>query len=287
MIFLILCILCSTSLLLFFKLFEKYQVNFLQGIVFNYLTCVIIGAFFTDFSTLHFSFDTPWFLYAIILGSFFIGIFFLSSLTTKYLGVSVGTISMKLGVIFPIIIGLWIYREAYTFYTITGFVLALFAVVFSTVKFQKIQEHPTNVYWLPFIVWIGSGFCDSTVQYVSQTYFNQKDGFEAFVWMVFLCAFIIGSIAMLFMRIKIQFKNILGGILLGIPNYGSMYFLFKAIDSLKLNYNMASSAIFTLNNISVVLLSSVAAILFFKEKLNTMNWFGLVLAVLAIWCISM
>lgn len=286
MFYLLLCILCCTSLLLFFKLFEKFEIDFLQGIVFNYLTCVLIGAYFTDFSTLEFSFNTPWLLFAIFLGSLFIGIFFLSSLTTKHLGVSVGTISMKLGVIFPIMIGLFIYHETYTLYTILGIITALLAVVFSTVKFQKIQSQPKNIYLLPFIVWIGSGICDSMVQYVSHTFFSGKSGFEAFVLIVFFIAFLLGAMAVFYLKQKITLKNALGGFLLGIPNYGSMYFLFKAIDSLTATYQMSSSSIFTLNNISIVLLSSLMAIFIFKEKLNKLNWLGLALAVISIFLIS-
>lgn len=286
MLYLILCILCCTSLLLFFKWFEKYEVNFLQGIVFNYLTCAIIGAFLTDFSSVSISFNNPWFLYAILLGSLFIGIFFLSGLTTKHLGISVGTISMKLGVVFPILIGLFIYHEHFTFYTISGIITALLAVVFSTVKFQKIQSQPKNVYLLPFVVWIGSGLCDSMVQYVSQKFFRSSAGFEAFVLIVFFFAFTLGGLAVVYQRQKITLKNIVGGCLLGIPNYGSMYFLFKAIDDLQSNHQMASSVIFTLNNIAIVLLSSVIAIALFNEKLNRLNWIGLALAVISIWLIS-
>lgn len=285
MVYLLLCVLCCSSLLLFFKWFEKYEVDFLQGIVLNYLTCALIGSLFTDFSSLSFQ-QAGWVWYALLLGVLFISIFFLSSLTTKYLGVAVGTISMKLGVIFPILIGLIIYKEAYTWVTLLGIFLALLAVVFSSVKFKKIQELPAKVYFLPFIVWVGSGICDSTVQFVNNRFFSHGSGFEAFVLLVFFIAFLAGFITLLAQKASFQSKNIVGGILLGIPNYGSMYFLFKALDELQHQYQFSSSSIFTLNNISVVLLSSIFAIVFFKEKLNRLNWLGLLLALISIVCIS-
>jgi len=77
---------------------------------------------------------------------------------------------------------------------------------------------------------------------------------------------------------RVQFKNILGGIALGIPNYGSSYYFLRA-----LNYSgLDKSVFFPIVSIGVVLFSSISAVIFFKEKLSTVNVIGLVLAAIAI-----
>jgi uncharacterized membrane protein len=65
---------------------------------------------------------------------------------------------------------------------------------------------------------------------------------------------------------------------LGIFNYFSIYFLLRALQNDFIN----SSSIFTINNVAIVLLSTIFGILFFKETLSKKNWFGIGLAVISI-----
>jgi uncharacterized membrane protein len=75
-------------------------------------------------------------------------------------------------------------------------------------------------------------------------------------------------------------KAILWGVLLGIPNYFSMYFLVKTLGVFPASY------IFPINNIGIVALSTIIALLAFKEQLNKKNILGLGLAIIAILLIS-
>jgi len=74
----------------------------------------------------------------------------------------------------------------------------------------------------------------------------------------------------------------LGGFLLGIPNYFSIYFFILAlrIDGLD------SSSIFIINNVSIVLLSTLLGIVCFKEKISPKNWIGIGIAILSILLIT-
>jgi uncharacterized membrane protein len=78
--------------------------------------------------------------------------------------------------------------------------------------------------------------------------------------------------------LRVNLKNILGGIALGVPNYFSIFFLIRALRSEMLE----SSALFTLNNVAIVMFSTLMGILMFKEKLSLKNWGGVVLAVFSI-----
>jgi uncharacterized membrane protein len=98
----------------------------------------------------------------------------------------------------------------------------------------------------------------------------------------FLSAFLFGVVLSVIKFIKGNFKlegkNILGGICLGIPNYFSLFFLIRALQ----NKNFESASIFTLINIGVILLSSLFGILLFKEKLIKQNYLGITLAIIAV-----
>ena len=82
--------------------------------------------------------------------------------------------------------------------------------------------------------------------------------------------------------LSLEFKNIIAGIVLGIPNYFSIYFLVKALRSDLFD----SSGIFTINNVAIVIVSTLLGIVFFKEQLSLKNWTGIILAVISIALVS-
>ena len=70
----------------------------------------------------------------------------------------------------------------------------------------------------------------------------------------------------------------MGGILLGVPNYFSIVYLLKALST----DGMESSTAFTLNNVGIVILSTLFGLFIFKEKLIWKNWLGIVIAIVSI-----
>jgi len=77
---------------------------------------------------------------------------------------------------------------------------------------------------------------------------------------------------------KFSGKALLAGIIIGVPNYFSIWCLGKVITA----YQGNSSAIIPVNNMGIVLFSAVAAWAIFKEKLSLVNWVGIILACAAI-----
>jgi drug/metabolite transporter (DMT)-like permease len=283
MIWLILSILSSASLLLFFKMFEKYNVDTFTAIVVNYFVCVLVGLPLVQNFEINTQSGFGWIYLAILLGSMFISLFFLIGITTQKMGVSVATISMKLGYIFPIIIAFTVYRETINAVKIIGIVLTLLAVVFTSIKNKKNNpEVSAGLILFPAIIFFGSGICDSVVQFAEKTYFS-KGGFEIFSIIIFGTAFLIGFAVKLFKNVKsgvntFNKKNIVAGTLLGVPNYFSIYFLFKALNV----EAFESSVVFPINNIGIVLTSTLLAIIFFNEKLSKINQIGFAFAIVSI-----
>jgi uncharacterized membrane protein len=83
-------------------------------------------------------------------------------------------------------------------------------------------------------------------------------------------------------RLRFAFKHLLAGVLIGVPNYFSIWCLVKF---LKIS-PWQSSASIPVNNMGIVLFSSLVAWLLFKERLSIINWIGILFSILAIYLIA-
>lgn len=287
MIFLILSIIASTITVSFFKIFERVGVNTLQGIIFNYITCAVLGNLITNETpviTTDF-YNQPWFPYTLLLGFLFISIFFAIGETSQKMGVSVSMVSAKLSVVVPIVFALLFFSESLTVFQIAGIVMSLLAVYFISQKHNDGSTKTKNIWILPAIVFIGSGIIDTTLNLIQKRFIPAVS--EAYViTTVFSIAFVLGALFLTYLVVfkneKVAFKNVYWGIFLGIPNYFSMLFLVKTLSY----FPNASATIFPINNIGIVAASTLVSVLFFKEKLNTKNIIGLTLSLIAIALIS-
>jgi drug/metabolite transporter (DMT)-like permease len=109
------------------------------------------------------------------------------------------------------------------------------------------------------------------------------------VFMIIACsgAIVIGTL-LVFWKVVIQrseifeWKNILAGFLLGVPNFLSLYFLLKALIS----YGNSAAFVFPIYNILSMLFSAITAYVLFKEKLTVMNRIGVIIAIIAVILLS-
>jgi len=284
---LLLSILSSTLIFVAFKLFSKFKINTLQAIVFNYVTACFCGIMFQK-NTIKIT-ELPnyeWFPFALGLGVLFITVFNLMAITTQRSGLSVVSVATKMSVVIPILFGLLYYKESLGFFKFIGIVLALVAVYLASIKTKDgLKVQPSNLIF-PVLVFLGSGFIDTTIKYLESEFIAENDT-VIFSATIFAMAASIGFAILLFQffkgKLTFEFKNILGGIALGIINYFSVYFLVQALRSDILE----SSGIFTVNNVAIVMFSTLLGILLFKEKLMKKNWIGIGLAVLGILFIAL
>lgn len=278
-IYLLLSIVFSTFINLVFKWFSVFKVNKIQAILVNYLVCFSIGFVLSgDFNLLKII-GSDWFKYCIILGSLFVAIFLSMAMTTEKYGVSVNAVSAKMSVIIPVLFAYVYNSERLTIQFVVGILLSLLSIYLITKKKQIII--PNKYIYLPIIVFLGSGTIDTSLKLLELNYSNDIS-INTISYSIFLGAFLVGTT---FYTIKNQFnfsnwssRNIISGIILGIPNYFSIYFLLTAIKS----FSLKSAFVFGINNIGIVLLSTLLSVIIFKEKLTLINKFGVLISVLSI-----
>ncbi|MEJ6791437.1 MAG: EamA family transporter [Lacinutrix sp.] len=281
MIYLIFSILASTLIFVIFNLLGKYKINTTQAIIVNYFTAFTVGMLSTK-ETLSVTqiISKDWFYGSIFLGFLFIAIFNVMALTAQRNGLSVASVASKMSVAIPIIFGLYAYNESLSFQKTIGILLALFAVYLTSVKARSSKINYKNL-WLPILLFLGSGVIDTSIKFIETTYVS-KNGIPLFSATIFAIAGLIGIILILIKVLKGDFKfdyrSVFGGIILGIVNYYSIYMLLKALQI----ENFESSNIFSVNNVCIVMLSTLLGLLFFKEKLSLKNWIGISLAIFSI-----
>ena len=288
MIFLALSIIASTLIFVIFRLFASYNINTLQAIVVNYFvacSCGVIG--YQNSIELSAIPQYNWFYYTLALGALFIIVFNLMAITTQHSGLSVVSVATKMALVIPIAFGLWYYKEPLGPFKAAGIVLALIAVYLVAVKKDSgIILQKRNLVF-PMLVFLGSGLIDTSLNFLQNDFITDKSLIPLFSSTIFMTAGVIGIMVLVAQKIKgvlvLEFKNIIAGIVLGIPNYFSIYFLVKALRSDLFD----SSGIFTLNNVAIVITSTLLGIVFFKEQLSIKNWIGITLAVISIALVSL
>ena len=225
--------------------------------------------------------EMDWFYYTFGLGILFIIVFIFIAKTTQVNGLSVASVATKMSVVIPIIFGLVYYKESLGIFKILGILFALVSVYLVSVKNKKGIILNKKDLLLPILVFLGSGIIDMSIKYLEEEYVAQND-ISLFSAIIFFSAGIVGILYLGFLSIKdsikFDFKNIIAGICLGIPNYFSIYFLVKALRS----NIFESSSVFAINNVAIVTLSTIAGIVLFKEKLLPKNWTGILIAILSI-----
>ncbi|SFW27188.1 DMT family transporter [Cellulophaga fucicola] len=286
MINLALSILFSSLIFIVFKLFYTYKIQTLYAIIANYFVACLVGLFFYKDPVIVSEIPyKPWFIGAFFLGFLFIVVFYVMAKTSQQLGVSVASVATKMSLVIPVIGGIYLYNEHLTPLKTLGILLALFAVYFASIKKGKGVFKPKTLL-LPFLVFIGSGTIDISLKYLKEAFVSEAE-IPLFSSFTFLTAGIFGVIFILIKAkkqpIKVNFKNVVAGIFLGIPNFFSIYYLIKALGE----SNFSNASIFTINNVAIVLFTTIIGILFFKEKLSSKNWIGISLAICSIILMAM
>jgi drug/metabolite transporter (DMT)-like permease len=291
MIFLLLSIISSASLFVIFKIVDTYGIRNFDVIIINYIVATILGFAISNYNLEVFPlYSNPWFPYAIIIGVLFVIMFVIIAKSSQTAGISVTTVASKMSVIVPITFSL-LYdpTDHVTLLKTTGIILALISVLF-TIYRPKSIDIDTRYLYLPAILFIGMGVVDSIIKFAQFKYIDNGAS-TYFSAVLFAIATITGIVTNLFQ--KKSFKNLLKprtiflGSILGIGNFGSIYFLILALNY-KINptETLDGSVVFGINNIGIVSLSVILGLLVFREKLTLLNWIGVALSIVAIYILS-
>ena len=275
--FILLSIICSVFVGVLLKIARQKELSIYQIISWNYVFALIsLLIFFKPKINLEFSLPT-----GIITGSLIVLlpiIFVFQAKAIKHSGIVKTDIVQRLSLFISISFSLFIAKEVFDTYKITGLIIAFIAIFFTFYKKQQTESNQTKSFYL-LLVLFGFGIIDILFKKVAMIGDLQ---FTELLLLVFSGAFIITTLIscynILVKKETFSIKNLYWGILVGVLNFGNISFYIKAHQSLSSN----PSTVFIGMNMGVILLGSLIGIFYFKEKLTKLNYIGLLLSLISI-----
>lgn len=262
---------CSVCVLVVFKLCDQRGISSRKVIVVSYLVSALAG-FIVFASELNSSYSR-WLIPAALEGIAFYVVFRLISKSAQSSGISVTSVASKMSVLIPIFIGIFILDELVNSLIMIGILVGLVAV-YLTVG----SDIETKGWIWPFLVFIGSGCIDSSFKLI-QVWGLAEAEFPMFVTTIFTFAFLFSFVHLLLTKDrKINFSHVSSGLVLGLSNLGTVYFLLLALAIPSLD----SVFVYSLTNFGVVVVATLVAVLVFRESINTKAQAGLSLAAMSI-----
>lgn len=273
---LLLSILCSSLVFIVFRWFDKAGVDNLSAITLNYFIASFLGGYLSQDESLErltFANGLPF----LFIGVLFIVMFVIMARVSQSHGAGATSVYVKLSVLLPVLFGLIYFQEALGLLKVAGIVFALMAILL-TGGFSL--ANGINSFRGPMLLFLGTGTIDVLMSYVMHLGWEDSDvplissilfGIAGITGLMY--ALVTNRMNKLFSR-----KNLLGGLILGIPNFGTVYFLLRAMKS----PGMESSILFPLNNTGIILLTTLLGMVLFKERLTTKSSVGLILAIASI-----
>lgn len=278
MIPLLLSIASSSIIFVIFKLFRKFEIDTFQAIVFNYFTAFIIGmSLYGSAWKPEFFAETNWMIAAVVCGILFISLFFIMGSSSQLNGVASTSVAVKMSMAASLVGMILLFGTPLNIFNAGGILLAILGVFL--VSYSKTEK--VSAVWMLLCLFLGSGLLDLTIYYIQDSVLNGMPG-SIFSAIGLGTAGIFGAFVLVFrwMTKKSQFawKNVIAGLVLGIPNYFSIYLLMLSYSSTGWN----EITVLSITNVSVVILSAALGFLAFKEKLTSRKMIGLISAIFAI-----
>lgn len=281
MITLLLAILSSSLIFVIFKLFDRFQIDTFQAIVFNYFTAFLCGVVLYgnewEPSALQ---QGNWPFYVLVCSLLFISLFILMGLSSQRNGVAMTSTAVKMSMAMSMLLMILLYGESITIVKVIGILLAFSGVLL--VSFGKEETaSEKGSHWMLIVLFIGSGVLDFVLNFVQKFELGSLSPslFSAFGFglagFIGLCILLVNVAKR---KTKIQTRNILAGIVLGIPNYFSIFLLISSYRSTGWN----DSSVLAINNVAVVIFSALVGFLFFREPSDWRKIAGLTVSLIAI-----
>lgn len=261
MMYLFLAISCSALVSLVMRLSEKYTGGGLGKLAVNYIMCCAL-AFLSAPAPQSIFAPGPGLGLTLGLGAvngvLYLAGFVLLQWNIARNGVVLPSTFMKLGVLVPTALSILVFRETPRAVQLLGMAAAIAAIFILQGKSDGRRENRS----IPglILLLLSGGTADAMSKVFEEA--NIPAFKDAFLLTTFLSALVLCILLCVIRRQRPDWKEVLFGLLLGVPNYFSSRFLLLSLAEVPAMVAYPSFSVGT------IVLVSAAGVLFFREKLN-------------------
>lgn len=260
MFYLLLAIASSTLISILMRLSNKHVRNDMAMFLANYSICLVLARLFIGGQAL--LPDVPGSGLAIglglVSGVLYLLSFMLMQQNMQKNGIVLSSTFMKLGVLVPTLMAIFLFHEQPGLSQTLGLLLALVAIVMIHFEKESLQQGQQKL-WLILLLLL-SGLSDAMTNIYDKTAVSPLG--EHFLFYTFFAALLTTLAWLLCKRQKIYGKDLLFGLLIGVPNYFSSRFLLLALDS------VPAVVAYPVYSAATLILISLSGLLLFKEQLS-------------------
>lgn len=271
MIYLLLAILSSTLVSVFMRLSTQRVRGRYSLLAVNYLVCSALGAVYARGNV--FCFTAPGFgtmlVLGLVAGALYLLGFVLLQRNIRINGMVLSSLFMKLGLLVPIVMSLVFFRELPSILQGIGFLLAVAAIVL-----MGLQKGTRGFTAGLLILLLAGGGCDAMSKVYEQL--GSAALSDQFLFFTFFFAFLFCAALVLRQKETPGKRELLFGLLIGLPNFFSAKFLLAALTRLP------AVVVYPTFSVATLLAVTLAGLLLFKERLRKQQWIALGMILVAL-----
>ncbi len=273
MIYLVLAVISSAMISILMRLSGETAKGKLSLLAVNYLVCLLLAVAFAlpgQNGLSRTGAGTALGL-GVINGMLYLLGFVLLQISVEKNGVVLSSAFMKLGLLVPMVVSVCFFHEIPQWGQILGFCLALIAIL--VINFEK--QHPAGNFKAGLILLLLAGGSADAMAKVYEAV-GSSNGNELFLICTFATALLLCVVLIFHRREQPGKRELLLGLLIGIPNYFSARFLLLALEQVK------AVVVYPTYSVATIVVVSIAGVCFFRERLEKRQWLGMGLILAAL-----
>lgn len=258
--YLLLAVASSTMVSVCMRLFEKRITAQMGMFAANYAVCALLSAFYMGRDGIAAAQgQLPLvLLLGVVSGVLYLSGFLFMKLNMRCNGIVLTSTFMKLGVLIPTLMAVAAFGEVPRAVQMCGFVLALAAIVLLHFDPDAVRQgHRMD--WLVLLLVIG-GTTDSMANVFEQL--SGGTGKDLYLLTTFLAAFALAAALTFSGKVRATRKDLLYGMIIGVPNYYSSRFLLLALGRLQ------AVLVYPVYSVGTLVVISLIGIVLFREELS-------------------
>lgn len=273
MIYLLLAILSSAMISVIMRISSDKVSGNLSMLAVNYLLCLLLCGIYAGFRLTASVAEgiLPVIGMGTVNGALYLSGFLLLQINTRKNGIVLSSIFMKLGLLVPMALSVFLFGEIPTWLQAFGFFLAVAAIVL--INFDKNAVAAGSKLGLVLML-LAAGTGDAMSK-VYETY-GPAALSNQFLFYTFAVAFLLCLALVIRKKERPGLKEIIYGILIGVPNFFSAKFLLRSLESLP------AVIVYPTYSVATILVVTLVGVAVFKERLKKQQWIALAMILMAL-----